>query len=138
VNATQYMTRHDGMDYLQEIAFLDDSGVESLIKRVNRPGGTTTVVTGSYAVTNTNMGFTVSIRDEANLKMCVFYPNHQMRVTHTPTISTLWEQFIDDYPNITTVGSDTLPPQSDLLNRGYVMGLVGQVPFHMGSNAMNI
>lgn len=51
---------------------------------------------------------------------------------------TLWEELLDANPNITTIGSDALPHQIDLLNRDYVNGLVGQVPFQMGSSAMDI
>lgn len=48
-----------------------------------------------------------------------------------------WMDFIDRYPNITTICADTLPHQMDLMNRGYVTGLVGQVPFQMGANSID-
>lgn len=44
-----------------------------------------------------------------------------------------WTEFIRQHnPNLTTVVADTLPHQMDLLNYGFVTGLVGQVPFQMG------
>jgi hypothetical protein len=86
-NAAKYMPRHAGMDSLNEVSFLDDGDVDTLIKRVHHPGGTTTVGTGSESVTTPNMGFAVSIRAAANLKICVFYFNYQTRVIHTPTVS---------------------------------------------------
>lgn len=52
--------------------------------------------------------------------------------------ASMWESFVDDFPHITTVGADALPHQMSLLHRGYVTGLVGQVPFQMGSQAMNV
>jgi hypothetical protein len=83
----EYMARSAGMDYLKEIAFLDDSDVDNLDKHVNCPGGTTTTGTGADVVVTHNIGFTLSIRTEASLKLCVFYLEHQMRVTHTPNVS---------------------------------------------------
>lgn len=50
---------------------------------------------------------------------------------------TTWRDFVNANPNVTTVVADTLPHQMDLLNRGYVTGLVGQVPFQMGAKAMD-
>jgi hypothetical protein len=85
--ATRYMSRYAGMDSLKEVAFLDDGDVETLINCVNRPGGTTTVGTGASAVTIPSLEFSVSIRDEANLKLCVFYLRHCMRVTRTPIVT---------------------------------------------------
>jgi hypothetical protein len=66
------------MDSLKDLAFLDDGDVENLGKCANRHDGTTTTGTGASSVVYANMGFIVSIRAEANLKLCVFYLNHQM------------------------------------------------------------
>jgi hypothetical protein len=56
------------------------------LNRLNRRGRSTTVVTREVAVINVNMGLTVYIQAEANLKLCVFYFRHCMMVTHTPTL----------------------------------------------------
>jgi len=47
--------------------------------------------------------------------------------------SSRWIAFRDAHPNITMVASETLAVALDLLNKGYVDGLVGQLPFEMGS-----
>lgn len=49
-----------------------------------------------------------------------------------------WQKVIDDFPTLTTVAADTLPHQMRLLNRGYVDGLVGQVPYQMGAKAVDV
>jgi hypothetical protein len=46
------MVGKSGLEYLKEVSYLDDSGVESLINRVNHPGGSTTVGTGEAVATN--------------------------------------------------------------------------------------
>mmetsp|Transcript_28824 Transcript_28824/g.58516 ORF Transcript_28824/g.58516 Transcript_28824/m.58516 type:complete len:525 (-) Transcript_28824:116-1690(-) len=46
--------------------------------------------------------------------------------------STRWTSIKDKYPNVTIVASETLPIALELMNRGYVDGLVGQLPFNMG------
>lgn len=52
---------------------------------------------------------------------------------------TLWKRFRDDTysKNITTVVADTSPVQVELMNRDYVNGLVGQMPFLMGNFSVN-
>jgi hypothetical protein len=96
-NVVQYMAIHAGMDSLQEIAFLDDGDVDSLIKHVNRPGGTTTVGTGPDEVTTPNIGFTVSIRTDANLKWCVFYLKNQMILTHTHNMADIYLELVFEF-----------------------------------------
>ena len=44
-----------------------------------------------------------------------------------------WKKYVDTYRNITNVVADTDPGQLDLLAKVYVDGLVGQVPYQMGS-----
>jgi hypothetical protein len=44
-NVTQYMASIAGMDYLKEIAFLDDSDVDNHVNGVTRPDATTTTGT---------------------------------------------------------------------------------------------
>ena len=44
-----------------------------------------------------------------------------------------WKNYVDRHRNVTLVVSDTNPDQLDLLARTYVDGLVGQVPYQMGS-----
>jgi hypothetical protein len=48
------------------------------------------------------------------------------------TDTTRWTTFRDANLNITMVASETLPVALDLMNKGYVDGLVGQLPFEMG------
>jgi hypothetical protein len=70
-----------------EIAYLDGKDdVESIIKRSNLPGGYTTVGTGANTFTTPHDGYTVSIRAESNLKLCVFYLKHQAIVNRVPTV----------------------------------------------------
>ena len=46
--------------------------------------------------------------------------------------TTRWTTFRDAHPNITMVVSETLPITMELMNKGYVDGIVGQLPFEMG------
>lgn len=52
--------------------------------------------------------------------------------------TTEWQKVVDDYPSLIIVAAETLPYQISLLNRGYVDGLVGQVPYQMGVKALDI
>jgi hypothetical protein len=56
MDAAGYLTRDAGVSSLEEIAYLDVDGVEILIKRLNRTGGTTTVGTGADSVANHHSG----------------------------------------------------------------------------------
>jgi len=44
----------------------------------------------------------------------------------------LWKEFTDSNPHVFTVVADTTDQQIDLMNKGYVNGLVGQMPYQMG------
>ena len=46
--------------------------------------------------------------------------------------TTRWTSIKDRYPNVTIVASETFGIALDLMNTGYVDGLVGQLPFNMG------
>jgi ABC-type sugar transport system substrate-binding protein len=52
--------------------------------------------------------------------------------------SGLWKDFVDENRdrNITLVSGDAMPNQLEFLSRGYVQGLVGQLPYQMGFMAM--
>jgi hypothetical protein len=76
------LTRDAGVSSLY--AYLDgDDDVENLIKCLSRPGRTTTIGTGNTVVASPH---DVSIRDESNLKLSVFYLKHQERVYCKPTV----------------------------------------------------
>lgn len=49
-----------------------------------------------------------------------------------------WKDFVDANRHMTLVVGDTLPQQLDLVNQGYVNGLVGQLPFNMGQMSIGI
>jgi hypothetical protein len=58
-----YMTRACNADSLDEVKWMDgEDNVENMIKRVNRPGGTFTVVSANDAVTTPNVVLQVSLR----------------------------------------------------------------------------
>jgi hypothetical protein len=79
--AAGYMTRTCKVDSLDEVKWMDgEDDVENMIKWVNRPGGTFTVVYGADAVTTPNVGLQVSLCAENNLKLCVYFLKHMERV----------------------------------------------------------
>jgi len=49
-----------------------------------------------------------------------------------------WERFVNQYPQVTTVCGDALEVQIMLMNRGSANGLVGQLPFQFGAEAINV
>jgi 7 transmembrane sweet-taste receptor of 3 GCPR/Periplasmic binding protein domain len=49
-----------------------------------------------------------------------------------------WKEFVDAYRNLTLDVADTDPNQLDLLSKAYVDGLVGQVPYQMGSKSIQM
>jgi ABC-type sugar transport system substrate-binding protein len=51
---------------------------------------------------------------------------------------TKWQRIVASNRNITYVSADTLPIQMDFISTGYVNGLVGQDPYDMGVQAINI
>jgi hypothetical protein len=79
------MARDCDIDSLEEIAYTDgEDDVENMIKRVTCPGGTLTVGTGIAAVTYPNKWIDVSIRADANLKLCVYCLKHSERFQRVP------------------------------------------------------
>jgi hypothetical protein len=82
---TTYLTGTCGIDSLYEIAYLDViEDVDTTIKGVTNPGGTVTTGEGTSRVTLRNNGIPVSIREVANLKICVCYLKHMERVQRKP------------------------------------------------------
>jgi hypothetical protein len=73
---------------LEEVVFLNDKDIDSLVKQLRRPGG---VIAGPTIVGGdaqgapvplvANTGHSVSIRAETNLKLAVFYLLHQARIS---------------------------------------------------------
>lgn len=49
-----------------------------------------------------------------------------------------WINFVDANRDMKLVSGDTLPSQIDLMNKGYVNGLVGQLPFQMGEQSIDV
>jgi len=49
-----------------------------------------------------------------------------------------WKKFVDLNRDLTLVVGDTLTVQLDLMNQGYVNGLVGQLPFQMGAMSIDV
>jgi hypothetical protein len=83
--AATYLTGTCGIDSLDEIAYLDGiDDIDTTIKGVTNPGGTVTTGEGTSRVTSRNNGIPVSIRDVANLKLCVYYLKHMERVQRKP------------------------------------------------------
>jgi hypothetical protein len=83
--AATYLTGTCGINYLDEIVYLDSiDDVDTTIKGVTNPGGT--VMTGMIitAVTSHNNCIPVSIRAVANMKLCVYYLKHMERVQRHP------------------------------------------------------
>jgi hypothetical protein len=65
-----YMTRACNVDSLDEVKLMDgEDDVENMIKRVNLPGGTKTVVTGNDTVKTPNVELQVSLCAENNLNV---------------------------------------------------------------------
>jgi hypothetical protein len=71
--AANYLTCTCGIDSLDEIAYLDGiEDVDTIIKGVTNHGGTVTTGEGASRVTSRKNGIPVSIREVANLKLCVY------------------------------------------------------------------
>lgn len=49
-----------------------------------------------------------------------------------------WIDFVNTNTNITLIVGDALDVQMELMNMGYVDGLVGQLPFEMGTDSINV
>jgi hypothetical protein len=83
--AETYLIGTCGIDSLGEIAYLDGSeDVDTMIKGVTNLGGTVTTGEGTSRVTSRINGIPVSIREVANLKLCVYYLKHMERVQRQP------------------------------------------------------
>ena len=65
-------------------------------------------------------------------------PNAILSVGNWPMSDTsTWKSFVNVNPNVTTVVADTFPHQMELMNTGYVSGLVGKRPFQMGEKIVD-
>lgn len=99
-------------------------------------GGEWTAAEGSPA--NYKQNLTLAIEQMyafANQNVTAITP-----VMGAPMRSGLWKDFVDKnrHLNITLVSGDAMPNQLEFLSRGYVQGLVGQLPYQMGFMAMKI
>jgi hypothetical protein len=98
MEAANYLPRDAAIITLEEIAYLDrKDDVDSIIKILNRPCGSTIFGTGSNAVTTPHAGYAVSVSAEANLKLCVFYLKHQTIVNRVPTAETITLEMVRDF-----------------------------------------
>jgi hypothetical protein len=88
--AATYLTGTCGINFLDEIAYLDGiDDVDTTIKGVTNPGGMVTTGTEPSSVTSRNNGIPVSIRAVANLKLCVYYLKHMERVQRKPVSNSI-------------------------------------------------
>jgi hypothetical protein len=87
--ATSSLKGNDhGINTLEEVVFLNDKDIYSLVKQLRLPGG---MIAGPEIVGGdeqgkpgplvANPGHSVSIRAETNLKLAVFYLRHQARIS---------------------------------------------------------
>jgi hypothetical protein len=77
-----------GITTFEEVVFLNDKDIDSLVKQLWRPGGMIsgpTIVGGAAqggpGPLVANSGHSVSIRADTNLKLAVFYLRHQARIS---------------------------------------------------------
>jgi hypothetical protein len=77
-----------GINTLEEVVFLNDNAIDSLVKQLWCPGGMIAgpTIVGGAAQGNpgplvSNPGQSVSIRAATNLKLAVFYLRHQVRIS---------------------------------------------------------
>jgi hypothetical protein len=77
-----------GINTLEEVVFLNDKDIDSLVKQFRHPGGVIAgpKIVGGAAQGNpgplvANPGHSVSIRADNNLKLAVFYLRHQSRIS---------------------------------------------------------
>jgi hypothetical protein len=83
--AATYFTSTCGIDWLDEIAYLDGiDDVDTTVKCVTNPGGSVTTGEVNSRVTSRNNGIHVSIRAVANIKLCVYYLKHIESVERKP------------------------------------------------------
>jgi hypothetical protein len=77
-----------GINTLEEVVFLNDKDIDSLVKQLRSPGG---VIAGPAIVGGAAQGnpvplvdnpcHSVSIRADTNIKLTVFYLRHQARIS---------------------------------------------------------
>jgi hypothetical protein len=87
--AAMYLEGKDhGVNTLEEVVFLNDKDIDSLVKQLWHPGGMIAgpTIVGGAAQGNpgplvANPGHYVYIRDDTNLKLEVFYLRHQARIS---------------------------------------------------------
>jgi hypothetical protein len=80
-----YLTGTCGIDSLDEISYLDGiDDMNTTLKGVMNPGGTVTTGSGTTSINSPNNGIPISIREVANLKLCVYYLKHIDRVQRQP------------------------------------------------------
>jgi hypothetical protein len=77
-----------GINTLEEVVFLNDKDIDSLVKQLRRPGGVIArpTIVGGAAQGNPRpladtTGHSMSIRSETNPKLAVFYLCHQARIS---------------------------------------------------------
>jgi hypothetical protein len=77
-----------GINTLEEVVFLNDKDIESLVKQLPRPGGMIAGPTlfvgaaqGNPGPLVANTGHSVSIRADTNLKLSVIYLRHQSQIS---------------------------------------------------------
>jgi hypothetical protein len=98
--AATYLTGTCGIDFLDEITYLDGiDDMDTMIKGVTNPGGNVTTRSGTTAVTSRNNGIPVSIRAVANLKLCVYYLKHMERGQHHPIANAINLVLVCSYRN---------------------------------------
>jgi hypothetical protein len=88
--AASFEGNDHGINTLEEVVFLNDKYIDNLVKQIRRPGAmiAVPVIFGGAAQGNPGSlvaypGNFVSIRDETNLKLAVFYLCHQSRISRT-------------------------------------------------------
>jgi hypothetical protein len=87
--ATSSLEGNDhSINNLEEVVFITDKDIDSLVKQLRRPGGVIDgpTIVGGAAQGNpgplvSNTGHSVSIRNDTNLKLEVLYLRHQGRIS---------------------------------------------------------
>jgi gamma-aminobutyric acid type B receptor len=88
--------------------------------------------------------FTVDVDDKNFMAQMELYallnPTAMITMTQTPMRHPNWTDFVDAnrHRNITYIGTDAADYQLSYLNRRYVDGLVGQLPYEMGSVSLEV
>jgi hypothetical protein len=77
-----------GINTLEEVVFLNDKDIDSLVQQLRRPGGMIDgprifggAAQGAPGPLVSNPGHSVSIRADTNLKLAVFYLRHQAQIS---------------------------------------------------------